>query len=130
CYPEIYPLPVVRYFTDYHSEESILKNAFEGTMLVAEKEGEIVGTGFITNEYIGGMYIQPEMQGIGIGKIILNKLLNIARSNNVTHLELDATLNTREFYEKFGFYLVAEETQMLDDGTKLDYYRMGIDLKI
>ena len=130
CYPEIYPPGVVEFFLQYHSLERILENATKGCMVVVEMNGKITGTGFIRDDYIGGMYVKTAMQGKGTGALILQELLNIAGKNCITRLELDATMNTRAFYEKHGFYLVSEETQFLEDGTGLNYYRMAKDVDV
>ncbi len=44
-YRDVYPAEAVEIFLEHHNRENILNDALSGYCVVAENEGEIVGTG-------------------------------------------------------------------------------------
>jgi len=100
----------------YDLEEMI--NASHIELLVAEVEGEIIGSGYArvekakhylkhdTHAYLGFMYVLPEHRGKGINKKIIAALKNWAYSQNISELRLDVYFNNIsaiKAYEKIGF---------------------------
>ena len=101
-------------FKDRLSEEKLAKRREEilhpisGAMFVAKENGRVIGfckTGLLEgNNEIQAIYVLPEYQGKGIGKILWNeaqKSLN-PQKNTVVHV---ATYNENAiaFYKKLGF---------------------------
>ena len=78
---------------------------------VVEIDDKIVGFCAIFVEEgkdtVGAVYVLPEHQGKGIGKILLQKILNFCRDSKELWLEV-ATYNKNaiNFYQKFGFHIV------------------------
>lgn len=78
---------------------------------VVEENGEKVGlaTIFIENDEMELVTIDSLKQGKGIGKILLNKVINTAKERKLKRLWLITTndnLNALKFYQKNGFHLV------------------------
>lgn len=65
--------------------------------------------------YIKDVVVIPEYQGMGIGRLLINELLNYVRKNGISgtgiFVELCADTDKIPFYEKFGFD--ANEAQRL-----------------
>lgn len=57
----------------------------------------------LKNKEIRGLYLTPEVKGKGLGKIMLNKALNLARSRGVKDLKLSSTITAADFYRSQGF---------------------------
>lgn len=55
------------------------------------------------------MIIFPEYQGKGIGKEILNMLVEKCKTNNIRDIQLFCAKGKREFYEKYGFVARQED---------------------
>ncbi|BBD72044.1 GNAT family N-acetyltransferase [Sulfodiicoccus acidiphilus] len=74
-----------------------------GMCLVAE-DGEIMGTACLTPytkvAWVGGVAVRPELQGRGIGRALVIRLLNLVRFPTV---RLDATEVGKHLYRKLGF---------------------------
>lgn len=60
--------------------------------------------------HIEDVVISSEMRGLGLGKILVNKLIEIAKSQRCYKVILDCNQSNIAFYEKCGF--IKKETQM------------------
>lgn len=92
-------------------------------ILLAEVSGQIVGQALFFNNfstflgkpgiYLEDLYVKPEMRGKGIGKMLLDKIISIAKERNYGRVEW-SVLNWNEsaidFYKKIG-------AEPLDDWT-------------
>ncbi|WP_316803778.1 GNAT family N-acetyltransferase [Pedobacter nototheniae] len=90
----------------------------EAEVLVAEINGEVVGSGYakiLTAKpylkhtqfaYLGFMYVKPEFRGNGINKVILNALLNWAKEKGISEIRLEVyeeNIAAKKAYAKAGF---------------------------
>ena len=76
--------------------------------------GRLVGDGARVF-YIQDVFIKPEYQRRGIGKLIVAKLLEYIKSNGVVNsnimVGLMAAKGKEEFYQKFGFRIRPNEKE-------------------
>ena len=72
------------------------------------------------------IYILPEQQGKGIGKSLLNKVGEIAikNSNPALLLNVNRQNTATDFYQKYGFKIVAEENIPIGNGFLMEDYVM------
>jgi ribosomal protein S18 acetylase RimI-like enzyme len=56
--------------------------------------------------------VSPEMQGKGVGKLLMTYLENIAQQKGFTEIVLDARENAVKFYQSIG-YEIQEESYLL-----------------
>ncbi|KPV60241.1 GCN5 family acetyltransferase [Paenibacillus sp. A3] len=89
------------------TEQSIANSVY---CLVAISDGNVIGMGRIVGDgamyyYIQDVAVLPEYQNLGIGKQIIEKLLNYINDNcsGAGFVGLFASHGKNEFYEKFGF---------------------------
>jgi GNAT superfamily N-acetyltransferase len=79
------------------------------TPLVAERDGEIVGTGVGTANgrvgWIGTIFIEPAWRGRGLGRAITQAIIDRLESAGCRSLVLVATSEGRRLYERMGFEL-------------------------
>ncbi len=104
----------------YEQQQSILEEKINKKfpVIVAEIEGAVVGFGMysefrfreayqFTVEH--SVYIDEEFQGIGVGKLLLTRLIELARAQKLhTMIGVIDSENqgSIEFHEKFGFKTV------------------------
>ena len=82
-----------------------------GIILLAEYNGEIVGTAALMLEHenvyeLAKMAVSPHMQGQGISKLLISAILEAAKKKGVEKLILFSNhqlLAALSLYEKFGF---------------------------
>ncbi|WNQ12286.1 GNAT family N-acetyltransferase [Paenibacillus aurantius] len=73
---------------------------YDDNKLVAS--GRLVSDGFIQC-FICEMIVRPEYQNKGIGKRVMNELLNYCKTKGIRWVQLACAKGKKEFYEKFGF---------------------------
>lgn len=91
---------------------------------IVEENGEKVGlaTIFIENDEMELVTIDSLKQGEGIGKMILDEVLNLAKENKLKRLWLITTndnLNALKFYQKNGFHLVSIYPNAIAESRKI-----------
>jgi N-acetylglutamate synthase-like GNAT family acetyltransferase len=91
---------------------------------MAESDGLLSGTGTIIGTSIRRVFINPEYQHHGIGKIIANKLERKAKANGMAKLDLSASLKSRRFWEAMGFVATREFALPVANGQNLLFYEM------
>jgi predicted GNAT family N-acyltransferase len=72
--------------------------------LALSATGDAIGCGRITpGGHIGRMAVLPEWRGKKVGSAILEALLDYARSQHHTEVEVSAQVQALPFYQKLGF---------------------------
>jgi putative acetyltransferase len=128
CYPPHYPPRAVEFFKRHHSPDAILRRADAGITLVLEREGCLVATGTLLDGEIGGVFVAPGAQGIGIGALVMDELERSARGSGLSSVELDVSLPSRGFYEHRGYRVLEGRSIDAGEGQSLDYWRAAKDL--
>ncbi len=104
-------------WTHYTKDTARLEKAFEQSESLIKRngEGKIIGvvrwiTDCATIAFIQGILIHPRYQRQGIGKALLNEVLEKITSYGPVQIELltDDTEKTKKFYESVGFVQVKE----------------------
>ena len=90
--------------------EKALENGLFNVSAICE--GKVVGMGRLVGDgamywYLQEIIVLPEYQGKGIGKSIVNRLIEHIKSTAIPGTRVDVCLTTikgkESFYEKFGF---------------------------
>jgi len=76
------------------------------------------------------IYILHELQGKGIGKYLLGKVIADVKPAGAKFLELNVNRNNKalEFYKKFGFKIISQEDIDIDNGYFMNDYVMNLRL--
>ena len=99
----------------FESEESnVMFVAIDGTRVLGFSE--VVPA----NEELRAVYVDPEFTGRGLGTALLRQAEWAATQAGVDRLELDASLNAVDFYEKNGYTRLADGTHELSGGVEMD----------
>jgi ribosomal protein S18 acetylase RimI-like enzyme len=128
-YAEVYPPKAVQFFKKLHSEENILERCRDGGVLVVEKDEGIVGTGSLVGNEILGVFILPEFQNQGHGRLLMRALEHKAQVSGNNEVELSISLPSRKFYESLGYEVIADHSFDVGEGQKLDYWQARKTLK-
>ncbi|MBI9016323.1 MAG: GNAT family N-acetyltransferase [Phycisphaerae bacterium] len=123
CYDGFYSGRAIGYFRGFHSHEGILKRGKNDDVVVMENDGEIIATGALVGNEICGVFIRVDLQGQGLGRLVMGKLEGIACDKGIEEVVLNVSLPSRKFYEKMG-YEIYEDCQMdVGAGEILDYWK-------
>ncbi|WP_316785878.1 GNAT family N-acetyltransferase [Pedobacter frigiditerrae] len=76
------------------------------------------------------IYVLPEMHGKGVGKILMNEVLNLAKRNGGKSLELNVNKHNKakDFYLKSGFKIKESVTIDIGNGFVMDDFVMELAL--
>lgn len=118
----------------FYTIEALKQNVADGHRFLLAKDGDET-LGFIgyENNYKGlaitkihKIYIMPETQGRGIGKLLIDKVEQIANENHSLKLSLNVNrFNTAQaFYRKLGFEITLSEDIAIGNGYLMEDYVM------
>ena len=66
-------------------------------------ENEVVGFCEYYDGYIDCFYVHYKYQNFGIGKLLLNHILELAKNENINKIKVDVSITAKLFFEKFEF---------------------------
>lgn len=115
-----------------YSVEKLLRERV--VFFVTRYEGQLAGCGGIKmfgSEYgeVKRMFVRPEFRGKGLGKAMLRRLAEYARSNDAKLLRLETGIYEVEaigLYERFGFQRRAPFGEYFEDPLSV-YFEMNIE---
>lgn len=122
-YPAYYPKDVVSFFLKHHSDANILRDIKNNDVYLLEVDGKPVGTGSISDNEIGRVFVLPQFQGHGYGTLIMDQLETII-SKNYSHSKLSASLPAYSLYLKRGYASVGYHQIKTAHGKVLCYHEM------
>jgi ribosomal protein S18 acetylase RimI-like enzyme len=78
------------------------------------------------------IYINPQQQGKGIGKLLLDFIIKDIRPAGATELELNVNRHNKAlgFYKKYGFSITREEDIDIGQGYLMNDYVMSLCLEV
>lgn len=126
-----YPAEVISELISRHRPEDILKKAEQTHFYIAEDTGKIIGCGAIgsngqskNESFISSIFVSPEKQGQGVGRIIMETLEKDEFFIESTVTDLYASITGLEFYLKLGYTFKNGITEPNKDGLYiLEKYR-------
>ena len=99
-------------------------------MTVAEAAGRVVAVATLEGEppeaELGSLFVDPDMIGKGVGRRLLQHMLEIARGMGVRTVVLDADPNAEPFYEAMGFIRVGVVPSGSIPGRTLNRYAFDL----
>lgn len=119
-----------------YSEESLLKQFKAKLLFFLAQEGDIV-LGFMSceNNYennkvtrIHKIYILPEAQGKGVGKLLIDKVIELAKENQSGFVSLNVNKFNKAigFYQKIGFEIIGKEDIDIGKGYLMEDFKMEL----
>jgi ribosomal protein S18 acetylase RimI-like enzyme len=139
AYFEILSKEQLDYMLDmFYSEEALLAQLEIGHIfyLVQNNLGDFLG--FVSYEIncepnktkVHKIYVLPETQGLGLGKLLYKKVRKEALKANqkAIFLNVNKYNNAQHFYTKLGFKIVKEEVIDIGRGYIMDDYVMEVKL--
>jgi len=78
-----------------------------GQVIVAEMDGVIVGFAAIVGGELDGLFVEPDLWGRGIGRVLVDVATHEARTKGLS-LTVIANPSARGFYESCGFRVEGE----------------------
>ena len=101
-YPKYYPSGAVQFFCDHHRDENIINDLKEGIVYLLKKDDEYVGTVTIKGNEINRLFVLPEHQHKGYGKMLLD-FAEESILKDYSTIEMDASFPAKKIYRIRGY---------------------------
>jgi GNAT superfamily N-acetyltransferase len=119
-----------------YSEPTLLDNLNKGHHFILAKEDSVcLGFASFEHHYLNEkctrlhkIYLLPETQGKGLGKMLLEQIKAFAKENHSETISLNVNRfnKAHTFYKKLGFEVVAEEDLAIGNGYLMEDYKMEL----
>ncbi|MGY2044574.1 GNAT family acetyltransferase [Pseudomonas pergaminensis] len=103
-----YPADVIARVAANFTPEAVLELLKRRVVLVAVQEREIVATAALDGNVVRSVFVNPALQGQGIGRLLMIEIELRAREAGVTVLSVPSSLTAEPFYAKLGFHTVRD----------------------
>lgn len=134
-YVDILSPDQIEYMMELFYSETSLKEQFNRhTFLIAYLDGKPVGFASYSlisaegNHKLHKLYVITPMQGRGLGKALINFIIDALKLLDGTTLELNVNRNNKAttFYERLGFEVIREEDIDIGNGYFMNDYVMRL----
>ena len=117
-----------------YSDAALLDNLNKGHHFILVKEDSVcLGFASFEHHYLNEkctrlhkIYLLPETQGKGLGKMLLERIIALAKENQSDRISLNVNRFNKAcaFYQKMGFEIVAQEDLEIGNGYLMEDYKM------
>ncbi|MBL6615796.1 MAG: GNAT family N-acetyltransferase [Reyranella sp.] len=104
-----YPAQAIEQLIVNFASEKVAQRMAERDTFVADIAGRIVGTIALGGDRLRTLFVEPELQGSGLGARLGAHLEAHARAVGVSELKLSSSLTAHGFYERLGYRTVRLE---------------------
>ena len=98
-----YPLERLQPLMDYFSPDKVRQLNQERLCLVAEVDGQMLGTIGLEGNELVTFFVHPERQNMGIGTQLLVAIEGQARARGSTRITVDSSLTSTAVYARMGY---------------------------
>ncbi|MDA9508554.1 acetyltransferase [Bradyrhizobium sp. CCBAU 11386] len=78
------------------------------TVFVAILGGRVVGTASLDGSVVRTVFVAPDVQARGIGKLLMAEIERTARDRDISALTVPSSITAEAFYAKLGFNAVRD----------------------
>ena len=122
-YPRYYPAGAAAFFQAHHSRERIADDLTAGLVYLAMDGDTSVGTVTLHGNEIGRLFVLPQHQGRGAGRLLMQFAEETLFARHDT-IVLHASLPAKRIYLKHGYREAAYHILETDNGDFLCYDEM------
>ncbi|WP_312495766.1 GNAT family acetyltransferase [Pseudomonas cremoris] len=103
-----YPADVIARVASNFTPDAVLALLARRVVLVAVQDEVIVATAALDANVVRSVFVNPSLQGQGIGRLLMIEIELRAREAGVTVLSVPSSLTAELFYTKLGFHTVRD----------------------
>ena len=111
---------------DLDGDQQVVREKYMPAAEILVEEGESGPRGFIAllGSFIGGLFVDPDCHGQGVGKALV---LEVAKHRGALHVEVyEANHDARAFYRRMGFTKTSRR-ELEDHGRPMPLIKMRLD---
>ena len=103
-----YPADLIARVASNFTPQAVLQLLARRTVLVALQDQQIVATAALDANVVRSVFVNPALQGQGIGRQLMVDIEQRAREAGVTVLSVPSSLTAEPFYTRLGFHTVRD----------------------
>ena len=103
-----YPADVIARVASNFTPDAVLALLNRRVVLVAVQDQAIVATAALDANVVRSVFVNPALQGQGMGRLLMLEIELRAREAGVTILSVPSSLTAEPFYTKLGFHTVRD----------------------
>ncbi|MCF5723249.1 GNAT family acetyltransferase [Pseudomonas syringae] len=103
-----YPADVIARVASNFTPDAVLALLTRRVVLVAVQDQAIVATAALDANVVRSVFVNPMLQGQGIGRLLMLEIELRAREAGVTTLSVPSSLTAEPFYTQLGFHTVRD----------------------
>lgn len=122
-----------KFYSDKALKENLISQGHH--FLLIREDGISLGFASYEHQYLNKngtrlhkLYLLPETQGKGLGKLVLERIIALAKENHSEAVSLNVNRFNKAsvFYKKMGFEIIEEEDLEIGDGYLMEDYKMEL----
>lgn len=90
------------------SPDAVLALITKRTVVVATIGSRVVATASLDGSVVRTVFVAPDVQARGIGKLLMAQVEHIARARNIPALTVPSSVTAERFYARLGFKAVRD----------------------
>jgi predicted N-acetyltransferase YhbS len=100
---------------------AVLEFIAKRTVWVAIIDGRVVGTASLEGKAVRMVFVAPDLQGRGIGKLLMAEIASTARARGIHALTVASSITAEAFYARLGFKSVRDSHYGDERTTVMDW---------
>ena len=104
-----YPPEVIAQVEQNFAAPQILSLMSQRQVYVAIDDQIVVGTASLDQQVIRSVFVAPEQQGKGIGRLLMARIESVAATHGLKELRVPSSITAEGFYALLGFQKVRDE---------------------
>ena len=104
-----YPPEVIAQVAQNFAAPQVLALMSQRQVSVAIDDQVVVGTASLDQQVIRSVFVAPEQQGKGIGKLLMARIESVAATHGLKELRVPSSITAEGFYALLGFQKVRDE---------------------
>ena len=103
-----YPQSVIARVESSFSATAVRRLIAGREVFVAVVQGRIVGTASLDGSTVRAVFVVPDLQGRGIGRLLMARVVESGRDKGLAALLVPSSVTAEPFYAKLGFKVLRE----------------------
>ncbi|MFT4307939.1 MAG: GNAT family N-acetyltransferase [Candidatus Woesearchaeota archaeon] len=107
-----YDARAIEQIREEYTPERLVEKARKSTMLIAELDGQVVGTVRLEGDTIFTLYVDPSKHRSRIGSKLMTQVESLARERGYARVRVEALVSSTGFYARRGYHKVRVISQV------------------